>query len=84
MNRRRFVSLLGIGAAVATAAPVLKLMPPPVPIAEPIVATIGEWCDYSDYSEFTLQEAIDKHTAQAAQELGYQAGLSLNTVFQYQ
>lgn len=59
MNRRRFLSLIATGAAVATATPLMKFVPPPEAVWKdlsvevvnapmPVVpeAVIGAWASY--------------------------------------
>lgn len=74
MNRRGFLNFLGIGAAVAVAAPAILEFAPVVPA--PYAATIGMYADYTNFSSFALASAIDDSVAGAAHELAHRAELS--------
>lgn len=84
MNRRRFLSLIATGAAVATAAPLMKFVPPlptlPEPVAQPIFATISEYNNYANFSTFAIAAAIYPAVTEAALELAYRLELETNTL----
>jgi len=59
MQRRNFLrGLLGL-AAVPVLEPVAKLLPAP-PEVKPIKAVIGEYADYTSFSDISLQVYYDK------------------------
>jgi hypothetical protein len=79
MNRRKFLGLLAVAPLAAKYAPLLsKLVPAP---ATPVYAVIGEWNDYANFSSFAIASAIDEQVEKAAEELGYQAGLTMNQMY---
>lgn len=90
MNRRKFLSRLGVGIAVAAVAPSVLLAEAPAcvvvaaPLTMPIlpVEVIGEYCNYANFSSFAIATAIDEQVAYAAEELGHLAGLSMNELYQ--
>jgi len=80
MDRRGFLKRLGIGAAAAVAVSacpelVTDLLAPTA--SAPVVATIGEWNNYYNFSSFSVAQAIDKFVADAAVELSYRTGQSV-------
>lgn len=48
---------------------------------EEIPATIGDWHEYSNFSTFAVRDSIDEVVHKAAEELGYQAGQSVNALY---
>lgn len=89
MNRRNFLKFLGVGVAVAAAAPsVVAALEPVCQTQAPIAAVIAEYSDYVNFSDLAIARAIDAHVSEAAAQLGHQAGLTLNALhsqtFDYQ
>ena len=79
MQRRTFLrGLFGVAAAAAVA-PLAKFIPAPAPIpaAAPVIsATIGQYADYISISDL----AIDPYVEEAAKELAYRLGLTLDAL----
>lgn len=84
MNRRSFLSRLGMGIAVAAVAPTALFTETPVCMAAPVAATIGEYYDYANFSSFAIASALDECVGNAAKELGNRASLNINEMWQSQ
>lgn len=84
MNRRKFLGLLAVAPLAAKYAPLLsKLVPAPTAYRTYIcgsAAMIGEYNEYANFSSFAIASAIDEQVEKAAEELGYQAGLTMNQI----
>jgi hypothetical protein len=93
MNRRKFLSWMGIGAAVAVAAPSTLFSNAPDTFATlkekhllcdlaDYGTTYGDFCNYSNFSAFAITSSIDDCVANAAAEMSYRAGLSVRELTQ--
>lgn len=80
MNRRAFFKRAAIGAAVVAVAPTLLSEPFMTPA--PVVATIGEYAEYANFSSFAVASSMNKLVTDSAVELGYRAGMSINDLYQ--
>lgn len=77
MNRRRFLSWLGVGVAVGVVAPatVISMVPSMSgsAVTETIClstpASIGTYADYISFSDISIAKAIDEAVTKAAKEL---------------
>lgn len=89
MNRRKFLSWLGVGAAAVVAAPSVLFDDGGIcPISEPELlwqsnvgyCTLGlkEYVEYTNFSQFAISTSLDDIVANAAAELGHAAGLEIN------
>lgn len=82
MNRRKFLSWLGVGVVGAAVAPTALLSPGPacvavdplLGVAVPCDAVIGSYAEYCSFSSLAIATAIDDLVANAAKELGEAAG----------
>jgi hypothetical protein len=73
MNRRSFLRRTGTTLAVVAAAPMLKFIPAP-----PVDAVLGEYRNYTSFSDLAIAESIDKAVQDSAMQLDYRAGLRIN------
>lgn len=71
MNRRNFLRGLAAAPVVMKLAPASSLFP----------ETVGDYVDYSNFSELARAEALTEAIQQSAVELGYRAGLSISTLY---
>ena len=78
MNRRKFLQCLGIGATTVAVAPKAIEW---LAFSSPNVPTYGDYADYSNFSAFSISQGFDEAVQNAAMELGYRAGLSINTLY---
>lgn len=79
MDRRKFLSWLGVGVVGAAVAPSALFSEGPACVTP--FHTIGSspemfktYADYSNFSEFAISSSIDDIVANAAKELGEAAG----------
>jgi hypothetical protein len=74
MNRRKFISALALTPLAIKFAPALKWM-------EPKAVALGEWNNYTSFSSLSIESSIDETVMKVAEELGYQAGLSISAIY---
>lgn len=79
MNRRGFLKMLGIGAAVAAVSPTLAITK-----TTGVRAAVGEYADYASFSSFSIAQAIDPVVALTAAELGCRAAEDINSLYAQQ
>lgn len=89
MNRRKFFQFLGIGVAVAAAAPYADTVMGPACVAPPAVpaaystyvmgkeAAISSYFEYANFSDFAISAAIDDAVDNVATELSYRAAIGV-------
>jgi hypothetical protein len=83
MNRRSFLKRLGVGsAAVAAVAVVPELATSLFEGAPPAVATIGEYCNYANFSQLAIATSVDEAVTNASLELGHRSVLAMNTLWE--
>jgi hypothetical protein len=70
MNRRKFLSFLGIGPVVAVAAPAALSLEGPACVATATAAIIDAYNDYTNFSSSVLSGAFDDIVNRAAEECG--------------
>jgi len=78
MNRRSFFKRAAISAAALAVAPTL-LSEPFMP--QPIVATIGEYAEYTSFSNLAATTSIDQIVQESAAELGRRASQSIEELY---
>lgn len=87
MNRRKFLSLLGIGTAVVAVAPTALSMMESADVATPAAystyivgkdAVISTYMEYANFSDFAISAAIDDVVKKSAEELAYNFGLRVD------
>lgn len=82
MNRRNFLKRFGQVAAGATAVAAIPSTIVSMNHNPPqIIRHIGEYADYTSFSDFARKEAIDKMVSEMAEELGHRAGLSMKEIW---
>lgn len=88
MNRRSFFKWLGAGSvavvvapsALFTEGPACVAPPPFVDVPSLHVHSIGDYAEYTNFSQFAIDQSIDAMTKDTAAELSYRAGLSWQTL----
>lgn len=63
MNRRKFLTMLGVAPVVAKATPLMKFFPP-------VQTNISQYADWVSFSEMACETAIDPIVEMTALELG--------------
>lgn len=82
MQRRNFLRrLIGGTLALAVAPQLLAEIPAATPMI-PLGAAIGEYANYTNFSEFAIASAIDQCVLDAANELSYNAGKSISVLYE--
>lgn len=71
MNRRKFLGLLAVAPLAIKA----------MAVTPPITATISQYVDYASFGDLANAGAIDAVVQQAALELGYRAGLTVDALY---
>ena len=74
MNRRRFLTLLGLAPVVAKFAPLLpEVTPAPIAYSTYVMgreAMLAQYCDYANFSDFAVVAYLEPEVLTIAERLG--------------